>query len=99
MSEPKYHQKAERFVVYHIETKDHEVVLAEGAPAETFIDNVTRRVFDNYSEFAALYGSTPEPLAELSQPRAMSVRQVPPTVRDRIAAASLALQSAREMAA
>ena len=56
----------ERFVVYHIETENHEVVLAEGTPAETFIDNVTRQGFDNYAEFQALYGPAPA-MEELRQ--------------------------------
>ena len=37
----------ESFTVYHVETDAHEIILANGAPAETFIDNVSRRVFDN----------------------------------------------------
>ena len=74
----------ERFVVYHIETEHHEVVLAEGAPAETFIDNISRRHFDNYAEFEALYGDE-TPIVELDQPRAMSARQVPRAIRERLA--------------
>ena len=74
----------ERFIVYHIETENHEIVLAEGAPAETFIDNVARQRFDNYAEFEALYGAAPEPMQELPQPRAMSSRQVPPSIRAKI---------------
>jgi hypothetical protein len=81
----------DRFVVYHIETENHDVVLAEGAPAETFIDNVTRRNFDNYAEYETLYGACAQPMVELDQPRAMSRRQVPPTIRGRIAAAAEAL--------
>jgi hypothetical protein len=69
-------EMGETYTVYHIETEAHEIILANGAPAETFIDNVSRRVFDNYAEFEALYGDVPE-MEELPYPRAMSARQVP----------------------
>ncbi|WP_420394913.1 Hint domain-containing protein [Nioella sp.] len=69
-------EMGESYTVYHIETEAHEIILANGAPAETFIDNVSRRVFDNYAEFEALYGDVPE-MEELPYPRAMSARQVP----------------------
>ncbi|MGI3186021.1 Hint domain-containing protein [Nioella aestuarii] len=72
------------YTVYHIETEEHEIILANGAPAETFIDNVSRRVFDNYAEFEALYGDVPE-MAELPYPRAMSARQVPEGIRAKLA--------------
>ena len=49
-------QPGERFTYFHIETEDHALILAEGAPAETFVDNVSRRTFDNYAEYEALYG-------------------------------------------
>ena len=84
----------ERFTVYHIETENHEIVLAEGVPAETFIDNVARQRFDNYGEFEALYGAAPEPMQELPQPRAASARQVPRAIRERIAAAAAVLAPA-----
>ena len=73
-------EMGERYTVYHIETEEHEIVLANGAPAETFIDNVSRRVFDNFAEFEALYGDVPE-MEELPYPRAMSARQVPRRIR------------------
>ena len=63
-------EMGESYTVYHIETEEHEIILANGAPAETFIDNVSRRVFDNFAEFEALYGDVPEML-ELDYPRAM----------------------------
>ena len=69
-------EMGETYTVYHIETEAHEIILANGAPAETFIDNVSRRVFDNFAEFEALYGDVPE-MDELPYPRAMSARQVP----------------------
>ena len=77
-------EMGESYTVYHIETEEHEIILANGAPAETFIDNVSRRVFDNYAEFEALYGDVPE-MDELPYPRAMSARQVPGRIRVKLA--------------
>jgi hypothetical protein len=77
------------YTVYHIETENHEIILANGAPAETFIDNVSRRVFDNFAEFEALYGDVPE-MEELPYPRAMSARQVPAPTRYRLAMGKVA---------
>ena len=76
-------EMGETYTVYHIETEEHEIILANGAPAETFIDNVSRRVFDNYAEFEALCGDVPE-MEELPYPRAMSARQVPSKVKSRL---------------
>jgi len=36
----------EHYTVYRIETEVHEIILAERGPAETFIDNVPRRIWD-----------------------------------------------------
>ncbi len=77
-------EMGESYTVYHIETEEHEIILANGAPAETFIDNVSRKVFDNYAEFEALYGDVPE-MEELPYPRAMSARQVRKEVRWKLA--------------
>jgi hypothetical protein len=82
-------EMGESFTVYHIETEAHEIILANGAPAETFIDNVSRRVFDNYSEFEALYGDVPE-MEELPYPRAMSARQVPSWINSKLARKAVA---------
>ncbi|MCR9272669.1 MULTISPECIES: Hint domain-containing protein [Mameliella] len=46
-----------RMTWYHVETEAHSVILAEGAPAETFIDFRGRRAFDNFDEYLALYGA------------------------------------------
>ena len=63
----------ELFTVYHIETEDHDIILAEGAPAETFIDYVGRQAFDNYAEyggrFTARSGSSPRRPSPISTPR------------------------------
>ncbi|MDQ6432794.1 Hint domain-containing protein [Mesorhizobium sp. LHD-90] len=89
----------ERFVVYHIETENHEIVLAQGTPAESFIDNVSRRWFDNHAEYEALYGAAPIAMEELRQPRAMSSRQVPPSIKARIAVVAGSLLPAHKRGA
>ncbi|WP_158093341.1 Hint domain-containing protein [Acetobacter sp. DsW_063] len=39
----------------HIELETHDLLLAEGAPSETFIDDGSRAMFHNAVEFAQLY--------------------------------------------
>ncbi|GGC68234.1 Hint domain-containing protein [Chelatococcus reniformis] len=75
----------ERLVVYHVELDDHALILAEGTPAETFVDNVTRRRFDNYAEYEALFGACEAGLPEMELPRVKSARQLPRAVRERLA--------------
>ncbi|GGC58415.1 Hint domain-containing protein [Chelatococcus reniformis] len=88
-----------RFTYYHIELADHALVLAEGAPAETFVDNVTRRRFDNYAQYEALFGESRAYMPELELPRIKSVRQLPRPVRERLAARAEALGLASAAAA
>jgi hypothetical protein len=83
-------QLGKRFTVFHIETDGHAIILAEATPAETFIDNATRRCFDNYAEYEALFGENGT-MTELPEPRAMSARQVPPAIRTRIAQRAVAV--------
>ncbi|WP_246565029.1 Hint domain-containing protein [Ancylobacter sonchi] len=66
------------FVYYHIELEDHSLILAEGVPAETFVDNVTRRRFDNWHE------APQAPIAEMDRPRIKSARQMPAAIRARL---------------
>ena len=40
---------------FHIELDQHDVIFAEGAPAETFVDCDSRGMFHNAPEFARLY--------------------------------------------
>jgi len=88
-------QVPDSFVYYHVELEDHSLVLAENVPAETFVDNVDRRHFDNWAEHEALY---PEgrAVAELPLPRAKALRQVPLSIRAALAerAAALGLSEA-----
>ncbi len=68
----------EQFTYYHLELAEHVLLLAEGVPAESFVDYVGRRPFDNWAEHEALYGDTP--IREMPYPRAQSQRQVPPGI-------------------
>lgn len=81
--------KAERATYYHIETACHDIVLANGAPAETFVDHVSRKHFDNFAEYVTLFGSE-EPVVEMDYPRAMSPRQIPARIRQRFGLAQAA---------
>lgn len=71
----------DRYTVFHVETSAHDLILAEGVPAETFVDTVPRRRFDNHAEFAALYGDGPPAIAEMDRPRVKSARQLPRSIR------------------
>jgi hypothetical protein len=71
------------YTYFHIETEGHEVVLANGAPAETFVDYVTRRRFDNYQEYLALYGAE-RVIAELPRPRISAQRMLPDGLRAKL---------------
>jgi hypothetical protein len=47
---------------YHIELDSHDVILAEGAPSESFVDDDSRSMFDNAREYHMLYpDALPEP--------------------------------------
>ena len=39
----------------HVELESHDVIFAEGAPSETFLDDDSRGMFHNAAEFATLY--------------------------------------------
>jgi len=51
----------ERLEYYHVELETHDVILAEGAPSETFVDDDSRGLFHNAAEFTALYPQQASP--------------------------------------
>ncbi len=77
----------ERFTVYHVETDDHDVILANGSASETFIDAVGRSQFDNYQEFVDLFGATAS-APKNPLPRVAAKRLLPPATKFRISNAS-----------
>ena len=70
---------------YHIETEEHEIILAEGVPAETLLDNSGREKFANYKEFQELYPEG-KVTKELDFPRVKFPRQLPEQIKKKLAA-------------
>ena len=70
-----------KFVWWHVELENHEVVLANGVPAESFIDYVGRSGFDNYDEYLALAGAD-RLIPEMPFVRISAHRLVPPDLRE-----------------
>ena len=70
---------------YHIETEDHEMILAEGVPAETLLDNSGREKFANYKEFQELYPQG-KVTKELDFPRVKFPRQLPEQIKKKLSA-------------
>ena len=48
-------ERVEKVEYFHIELDSHDVILAEGALSETFIDDDSRGMFHNAHEYGALY--------------------------------------------
>jgi hypothetical protein len=74
------------FTYYHVELDRHALLLAEGTPAESFLDGVEDMAFVNWAERVR-----PDSVAALPHPRPKSARQVPRHIRDRLAARIIAL--------
>jgi len=84
-------------VYWHVETQRHDVMLAEGVPNETLIDAVSRKRFDNYAEYEALYPVEPM-IQTLRLPRVQFARQLPQPIRDRLRGRAESLGAARTQA-
>lgn len=64
---------------FHIELDSHDVLLAEGAPAETYINDDNRLMFHNASTYAALYPGAEPPARSCAErlldgPKLASIR-------------------------
>ncbi len=64
-------QMPESFTYYHIETEAHELILAEGVAAESYVDYIVEGAFDNEGEREARL------IPEMPLPRVSSARMVP----------------------
>ena len=54
---------------YHVELDTHDVLLAEGAPSESFIDDGSRGIFRNAAEFERLYPGVEASIPDYCAPR------------------------------
>jgi hypothetical protein len=62
--------EVEKLEYFHIELDPHDVIVADGAPAETYLECGNRRMFHNAAEHAALY---PHGLPQRGRPCALRV--------------------------
>lgn len=77
-----------RATYYHIETEGHEVILANGAQAETFVDVISRRAFDNFAEYERLYGAE-DVVPAMDMPRISAQRLLPMSLKVRLGIAPI----------
>ena len=70
------------FHYYHVELATHDILLADGARAESFLEGAEDMQFHNWADRPRAAG----PAEELRYPRAKSPRQLPRALRARLAA-------------
>jgi hypothetical protein len=75
------------YAYWHVELDTHALILAEGTPAETFLDTLEDLAFDNRASRPA----PPAGALELPYPRCKSHRQVPRALREALAARAAAI--------
>ena len=75
-----------RIEYFHIELDAHDIILAESAASETFLDDDSRSMFHNASEYAALYPDTSQP-SRFCAPRVTDGYQLE-AIRQRLAEVS-----------
>jgi uncharacterized repeat protein (TIGR03803 family) len=54
-------EAVERVDYFHLEFEGHEIIVAEGASAESYVESDNRRGFQNFAEFAELYPDDDRP--------------------------------------
>ena len=74
---------ADVFCVLHVETEAHDLILANGAAAETYLAAADRRVFDNYQDYVDRYGDEVS-VPEMERPRIASQRLLPMSLKRRL---------------
>ena len=62
-------EHADRVEYFHIELDSHDVIIAEGAPSESFIDDDSRGMFHNACEYRELYANAAPAAARYCAPR------------------------------
>ena len=62
-------ESVEQVEYFHVELETHDVIIAEGALSESFIDDDSRGMFHNAHEYRTLYTDAPAALARYCAPR------------------------------
>ncbi len=78
------------FTYWHIETEEHELVVANGVAAETLSGAPERKDFDNYDSYVAQYGAD-RVIQPMAYPRIKDVAQLPESLLERFNLARPAL--------
>ena len=86
-------EHVEQVEYFHIELDTHDVIIAEGAAAESYIDDDNRLMFHNAPDYYALYRDAAKVAARYCAPRLEEGYEVE-TVRRRIAARAGLLRAA-----
>jgi probable HAF family extracellular repeat protein len=63
-------ERADKISYFHIELETHDVIVAEGALSETYLDEDNRGMFQNAHEYETLFSSVPALAAQYCAPRA-----------------------------
>jgi autotransporter passenger strand-loop-strand repeat protein len=75
---------------FHLELETHDIIVAEGAASETFVDDDSRGMFHNVAEYRLLYPDAPRVPARFCAPR-VEDGEVLEAVRRRLADRALRL--------
>ena len=78
---------------FHLEFDSHELIVAEGALAESFVDDESREMFDNAAEYHQLYPQAARQSAHFCAPRVEEGYELE-AVRQRLAALAETASSA-----
>ena len=76
-------ETGDQFTYFHVETKAHEQLIANGAAAESFVDAASRKNFDNYDAYLERFGAE-RIIPEMGLPRVTTRRQLPQHLRERL---------------
>jgi Hint domain len=77
-------EAVDRVEYFHLEFEAHEVILAEGAAAESYVECDNRQGFHNAHEFAALYPDDARPPFSYCLPRLETGMAELATIRERL---------------
>jgi hypothetical protein len=84
-------ESVNRLEYFHIELEDHDVIYADGAPAETFADCDNRAMFANAGEFSMLYPNDRRTAWNFCAPRVAFGSEEPGAIRETLLARAEAL--------